>query len=112
MTKIKGYTAEEVAEIRKQELEEDYNFCKSKLTEIRRHESEIETIRKAYRELITKYRIKSVDRVLAYICMKGITDKKELSRLLCHCRNKLSGNIDGTELVLRYEEPEDSEVEV
>ena len=112
MTEIKGCTAKEIAENCKQELEEDYNFCKGKLAEIRMHESQIEAIRKAYRELIVKYRIKSVDRVLAYIRMKGITDKKELSRLLCHCQNKLSGNIDGIELVLRYEEPEDSKVEV
>lgn len=112
MTEIKGYTAEEVAESSKQELKEDYDFCKGKLAEIRRHESEIETIRKAYRELIVKYRIKSVNRVLAYIRTKGITDKKELDLLLCHCQNKLSGNIDGTELDLNYKEPEDSEVEV
>ena len=78
MTEAKGYTAEEVAKARKQELEGDYDFCKSKLAEIRRHESEIETIRKTYRELIVKYRIKSVDRVLSYVRMKGITDKKNL----------------------------------
>lgn len=111
MIEIKGCTAEEVAESCKQELEEDYDFCKGKLAEIRMHESQIETIRKVYRELIVKYRIKSVDRVLAYIRMKGITDKKELDLLLCHCQNKLSGNIDGTELDLHYEESEDSEVE-
>lgn len=111
MTEIKGYTAEEVTKARKQELEEDYDFCKGKLAEIRRHESEIETIRKTYRELIVKYRIKSVDRVLSYVRMKGITDKKELDLLLCHCQNKLNGNIDGNELNLHYEEAEDSEVE-
>lgn len=112
MTEIKGYTAEEVAEARKQKLEEYYSFCKGKLAEIRRHESEIETIRKTYGELIVKYRIESVDRVLSYVRMKGITDKKELDLLLCHCQNKLHGNIDGTELNLHYEETEDSEVEV
>ena len=112
MTEIKRYTAEEVAKARKQELEEDYDFCKGKLAEIRSHESEIETIRKTYKELIVKYRIKSVDRVLSYIRMKGIADKKELDLLLCHCQNKLNGNIDGTELNLHYEEPSDSEVEV
>lgn len=111
MIEIKGYTAEEVAKASKQELEEDYDFCKGKLAEIKRHESEIETIRKVYRELIIKYRIKSVDRVLAYIRMKGIIDKKELDLLLCHCQNKLGGNIDGIELDLHYEEPENSEVE-
>lgn len=61
--------------------------------------------------VIVKYRIKSVDRVLSYVRMKGITDKKELDLLLCHCQNKLNGNIDGNELNLHYEEAEDSEVE-
>lgn len=38
MSEIKGYTAEEVAERRKDKLVSDYNFCKAKLAEIRRHE--------------------------------------------------------------------------
>lgn len=101
---IRGYTAEEIAEHRKQSLVEDYSFCKSKLEEIRKHEQEIETIRKAYREMIVKYRIKSVDRVLEYIRAKKITDARELDLLLCHCQNKLNGNIDGIELNLHYVE--------
>ena len=93
-----GYTIEEVAAEKKRELEEDYNFCKGKLAEIRMHESQIETIRKVYLKLIQEYRIKSVDRVLDYIRGKGITDSHELDILLCHCQNKLRGNIDGTEI--------------
>ena len=33
MSKIKGYTMEEVAEHRKDKLVSDYNFCKEKLEE-------------------------------------------------------------------------------
>ena len=81
-------------------LKKDYSICKSKLVEIRNHEKEIETIRNTYNKLIVDYRIKSVYRVLDYIRTKKITDNKELDTLLCHCQNKLNGNIDGTELDL------------
>ena len=100
MSGIKGYTVEEIAEHRKDELLSDYNFCKGKLAEIRNHEHEIESIRIAYNKMIVKYRIKSVCRVLDYIRATKITDAKELDTLLCHCQNKLAGNIDGTELEL------------
>ena len=100
MINIKGYTAEEVAASSKHKLIEDYNFCESKRAEIKRHEEEIGNIRKAYNDLIIKYRIASVNRVLDYIRHKEITDSKELDILLCHCQNKLNGSIDGTELDL------------
>ena len=38
--------------------------------------------------------------MLEYIRVAKITDAKELDTLLCHCQNKLAGNIDGTELKL------------
>ena len=104
MNNIKGYTAEEVSASAKQTLEEDYSFCKHKLAEIRNHEKEIETIRNVYNKLIVDYRIKSVYRVLDYIRTKKITDNKELDTLLCHCQNKLNGNIDGIELDLGIDE--------
>lgn len=100
MSGIKGYTAEEVAEHKKDELLSNYNFCKAKLAEIRRHEQEIESIRIAYNKMIVKYRIESVCRVLEYIRASKITDANELDTLLCHCQNKLAGNIDGIELEL------------
>lgn len=100
MSEIKGYTAEEVAEHRKDKLVSDYNFCKAKLAEIRHHEHEIENIRNEYNKMIVKYRMDSVNRVLEYIRVAKITDVKELDTLLCHCQNKLAGNIDGTELKL------------
>ena len=50
--------------------------------------------------MIVKYRMESVDRVLDYIRVAKITDAKELDTLLCHCQNKLAGNIDGIEVKL------------
>ena len=103
MSEIRGYTPEEVAKNSKDVLVSDYDFCKRKLAEIRNHEKEIEAIRTAYNKLIARYRVESVDRVLEYIRAAKITDPKELDTLLCHCQNKLHGNIDGNELELKRE---------
>ena len=100
MSEIKGYTIEEIAEHKKEKLLSDYNFCKAKLAEIRHHEQEIESRRTAYNKMIVKYRMESVNRVIDYIRVAKITDVKELDTLLCHCQNKLAGNIDGIELKL------------
>lgn len=90
---IRGYTAEEVAESRRIELEKDYEKCRNKFEECK-HEHE---------KMLSEYRRDSVNRVLSYIRTKKITDSKELDLLLCHCQNKLNGNIDGIELILHYE---------
>ena len=110
MEKIKGYTPEEVARDRKQDLIDEYNYCELKRAEIRQRASEIENIRRSYNDRIIKYRIKSVDRVLDYIRSKKITDPHRLDLLLCHCQNKLNGNLDGTELNLEEKET-DKEVQ-
>lgn len=46
-----------------------------------------------------------MNRVLDYIRVAKITEAKELDTLLCHCQNKLAGNIDGTELTLDKGKP-------
>ena len=47
------------------------------------------------------YRIASVDRVLDFIRREYRCGRVcDLETLLCHCQNKLNGNIDGTELSL------------
>lgn len=51
-----------------------------------------------YRHL---YRIESVNRVLDFIRAEYRAGRVcDLEILLCHCQNKLNGNIDGTELSL------------
>lgn len=104
MSEIKGYTVDEVAKSRKNSLIGDYDFCKCKLAEIKRHEEEINSIRNTYNKKIVEYRIASVDRVLDYIRCAKITDVRRLDILLCHCQNKLHGNIDGVELDLSVTE--------
>lgn len=52
------------------------------------------------------YRLKSVDRVLDFIRSEYRADRIcDLEALLCHCQNKLNGNIDGTELTLDKGKP-------
>ena len=100
MSKIK-YTAEKIARDTKEELISDYEFCKRDLAEIRRHEKEISDIRLDYNSKIVKYRIRSVNRVLDFIRGEYRAGRIcNLETLLCHCQNKLNGNLDGTELTL------------
>jgi hypothetical protein len=101
MSEIKGYTAEEIARYTKEKLISDYEFCKCDLAEIRRHEKEIADIRLDYNSKIVKYRIESVNRVLDFIRSEYRAGRIcDLETLLCHCQNKLNGNIDRTELNL------------
>ena len=101
MSEIKGYTVEEVARNEKQKLIIGYEFCKRDLDEIRQREKEIADIRLDYNSKIVKYRKESVNRVLDFIRSEYRADRIcNLETLLCHCQNKLSGNIDGTELDL------------
>lgn len=54
-----------------------------------------------YAELIAIYRIESVNRVLDFIRDEYRAGRIcDLETLLCHCQNKLNGNIDGVELDL------------
>lgn len=99
MSGIKGYTAEEVARDAKQKLISDYELCKCNLAQIRQHEKEIADIRLDYNLKIAKYRKESVNRVLDFIRSEYRAGRIcDLELLLCHCQNKLNGNIDGVEL--------------
>ena len=101
MSEIKGYTVEEVARNAKQKLISDYEFCKCNLAEIRQREKESSDIRLDYSLKIAKYRMESVNRVLDFIRSEYRAGRIcDLETLLCHCQNKLSGNIDGIELDL------------
>ena len=52
------------------------------------------------------YRVDSVDRVLDFIRSEYRQGRLcNLETLLCHCQNKLNGNIDGTELTLDKGKP-------
>lgn len=101
MSEIKGYTAEEVARDAKEKLISDYEFCKRDLDEIRQREKEIADIRIDYNSKIVKYRMESANRVLNFIRSEYRVGRIcDLETLLCHCQNKLNGNIDGIELDL------------
>ena len=106
MSKIKGYTAEEIARDSKEKLISDYELCECNLAEIRQHEKEIADIRLDYNSKIVKYRMESVNRVLDFIRSEYMAGRIcDLETLLCHCQNKLNGNIDGIELTLDKGKP-------
>jgi len=74
-----------------EESKEKINYYKKELSEEERK----------YKKLIEEYRVESVVRVLDHVrseYRKGRLCNLEL--LLCHCQNKLRGNIDGVELDL------------
>lgn len=92
-------------------MEKDYEKCRNKFDEVKiRTQSvkaaklELEECKHEHEKMLSEYRRDSVNRVLSYIRTKKIKDAHELDLLLCHCQNKLNGNIDGTELNLHYEE--------
>ena len=48
-----------------------------------------------------KYRVESVNRVLDFVRSEYRAKRNvDIEKLLCHCQNKLYGNIDGVELNL------------
>lgn len=52
-------------------------------------------------EYLSIYRIESLNRVLDFIRSEYRAGRVcDLEALLCHCQNKLNGNIDGVELSL------------
>lgn len=97
---IKAYTVNEVAKSNKDKLNAEYSHCQDTLNEIRDLENKAKEMRKEYQQKIVRYRINSVNRVLDFIRFAKITDERELDNLLCHCQNKLNGNIDGIEIEL------------
>ena len=101
---LKGYTVNEVAMSQRDKLEAEYSHCKDMLTEIRDLEEKAKEMRKEYQQEVVAYRIHSVNRVLEFIRFAKITHERELNNLLCHCQNKLNGNLDGTEIELVKEE--------
>lgn len=68
---------------------------------INRLKRELEEEERKYKELIQEYRTESVTRMLDHIRSEYRNGRVcDLEILLCHCQNKLHGNIDGVELNL------------
>lgn len=89
----------------KEEIINYYNEIERKRKERSIMERQVQQIDNEIQLEIEKYRNKSVDRVLEYInykCWKN-EDIYNLQDLICHCLNKLHGNIDGIELPLKEE---------
>lgn len=86
--------------------EEYLNKAKEKYTEGEKYRVLANSCFKSSDDYKLAYRLKSVDRVLDFIRSEYRQGRLcNLEILLCHCQNKLNGNIDGTELTLDKGEP-------
>lgn len=81
--------------------EEYLNKAKEKYAEGERFRKLADSCFKSSDDYKLAYRLESVDRVLDFIRDEYRAGRIcDLEALLCHCQNKLNGNIDGTELDL------------
>ena len=81
--------------------EEYLNKAKEKYAEGEKYRELANSCFKSSDDYKLAYRLKSVDRVLDFIRSEYRQGRLcNLEVLLCHCQNKLNGNIDGTELDL------------
>ena len=75
----------------------------SELSDLAKRREKLENEKEAFSY---RYRAYSVDRVLDFIRSEYRQGRLcDLETLLCHCQNKLNGNIDGIELTLGKGEP-------
>ena len=81
--------------------EEYLNKAKEKYAEGEQHKNIAVRCFESCRQYKIEYRIESVNRVLDFIRNEYRAGRIcDLETLLCHCQNKLNGNIDGIELDL------------
>lgn len=86
--------------------EEYLNKAKEKYAEGEKYRELADSCFKSSDDYKLAYRLKSVDRVLDFIRSEYRQGRLcNLDTLLCHCQNKLNGNIDGIELTLDKGEP-------
>lgn len=86
--------------------EEYLNKAKEKYAEAEKYRELANSCFKSSDDYKLAYRLKSVDRVLDFIRSEYRQGRLcNLEILLCHCQNKLYGNIDGTELTLDKGKP-------
>lgn len=74
--------------------------------QIQTHKEIVKMKESEYQDCIKQYRVESVCRILEHIRREYRNAKMcDLETLLCHCQNKLHGNIDETELTLNEGKP-------
>ena len=87
-------------------VEEYLNMAKERYAEGEKYRELANSCFKSSDDYKLAYRLESVDRVLDFIRSEYRAGRIcNLEILLCHCQNKLNGNIDGTELTLDKGKP-------
>lgn len=83
-----------------------FKYGEKKYAEGEQHKDIARRCFESCREYKLEYRIESVNRVLDFIRDEYRAGRIcDLETLLCHCQNKLYGNVDGTELTLSKGKP-------
>lgn len=86
--------------------EEYLNMAKERYAEGEKYRELANSCFKSSDDYKLAYRLESVDRVLDFISSEYRAGRIcDLGTLLCHCQNKLNGNIDGIELTLDKGKP-------
>lgn len=76
-----------------------YKKVEERRSELYRAEQDLVDIKHCLEKAKIEYRIESVCRILDYVRREYRAGRVcDLETLLCHCQNKLHGNIDGCEL--------------
>ena len=87
-------------------IKEEYEQLLKAERELRDLAKRREKLENDRKDFAYNYRVDSVDRVLDFIRSEYRQGRLcNLETLLCHCQNKLNGNIDGTELTLDKGKP-------
>lgn len=104
MGEIKGYTADETAKAQKITCEKLFKESCRLQQNIQQKDFELKELKYLYEQALCNYRRTSVNRVLDWIRSQHRQGGEvDIDTYLCHCQNKLNGNIDGLELDLRCE---------
>ncbi len=86
--------------------EEYLNMAKERYAEGEKYRELANSCFKSSDDYKLAYKLESVDRVLDFISSEYRAGRIcDLGTLLCHCQNKLNGNIDGIELTLDKGKP-------
>jgi hypothetical protein len=103
MSKIKGYTPEEVCNNKGKAIKEDWNKVERELDRLYEEQNEIGRMILVQKDLIKELRKKEAENVIQYVRsrLKRLSSQ-EVDTLLCHCQNMLLGNIDN--VVLKFSE--------
>lgn len=102
--KIKGIPVWEGCNCKNNRLREEYLCCETEETEINNEIKKLEKRKKEIKECYAFLNKEEVCNILSYVrSYKRKLSEFEIDTLLCHCQNKLNGNLNST--FIKFENP-------